>query len=27
LKRRASTVRAWLDWCWDVLGGENDYWF
>lgn len=27
LKRRASTVRAWVDWCWDVLGGDNDYCF
>lgn len=24
LKRRASTVRAWVDWCWDVLGGEYE---
>lgn len=24
LKRRASTVRAWVDWCWDVLGGEHE---
>lgn len=25
LKRRANTVRAWVDWCWDVLGGTDDY--